>query len=217
MANYWFNALLAAAAQTKPYKRRLAYLESSGTQYIDTGVIFDPQLDMDVTATVAAIDDNRAVLIGSYRDNTSCLNIEWGTGTNARKLRGYIQVPSVLNVWSGTAQAVDTPTEINFAYFAASHSATLTVGGDSFSATAQYSPGEASANSMRLFLDQRSSTSSIAHGTRIHSLAIKRNGMTLRDFIPVLDWNDVPCMYDTISDTRFYNGGTGTFNYGELS
>lgn len=33
------------------------------------------------------------------------------------------------------------------------------------------------------------------------------------DLIPVLDQNNIPCMYDKVSDQFFYNQGTGTFGY----
>lgn len=33
----------------------------------------------------------------------------------------------------------------------------------------------------------------------------------VRDMIPVLDLNDVPCMYDKVTDQYFYNVGTGDF------
>ena len=33
------------------------------------------------------------------------------------------------------------------------------------------------------------------------------------DLIPVLDQNNIPCMYDKISDQFFYNQGSGTFGY----
>lgn len=36
----------------------------------------------------------------------------------------------------------------------------------------------------------------------------------LRHYFPCLDDNQVPCMYDAISNTTFYNSGTGTFLYG---
>ena len=34
------------------------------------------------------------------------------------------------------------------------------------------------------------------------------------DFIPVLDSNNVACLYDKVSETYFYNAGSGTFLYG---
>ena len=39
------------------------------------------------------------------------------------------------------------------------------------------------------------------------------NGVTIQEFIPALDESGVPCMYDTITATPFYNNGSGTFGY----
>lgn len=39
------------------------------------------------------------------------------------------------------------------------------------------------------------------------------NGDTINNFIPALDTSDHPCMYDTISKQTFYNAGTGEFGY----
>lgn len=38
-------------------------------------------------------------------------------------------------------------------------------------------------------------------------------GDTIFNGIPCLDDNDVPCLYDTVSGTSFYNNGTGIFGY----
>lgn len=40
------------------------------------------------------------------------------------------------------------------------------------------------------------------------------NDVLLRDFVPALDNNNVACLYDNVSQTYFYNLGTGTFSYG---
>lgn len=48
-------------------------------------------------------------------------------------------------------------------------------------------------------------------GVRVWSCKHKRNGVLIRDFIPVLDLADVPCLYDKVSGELFYNKGTGEF------
>lgn len=40
------------------------------------------------------------------------------------------------------------------------------------------------------------------------------DGELVRHFVPVLDNNDIPCMYDLVSKTLFYNAGTGSFTAG---
>lgn len=43
------------------------------------------------------------------------------------------------------------------------------------------------------------------------------NNALIRDFIPVLDKNNVPCLYDLINKEFYYNQGTGEFLYKEKS
>lgn len=49
--------------------------------------------------------------------------------------------------------------------------------------------------------------------TRFYRLTINEGNNTVHDFIPVLDSKNVPCIYDLITETYFYNQGTGSFNY----
>lgn len=49
---------------------------------------------------------------------------------------------------------------------------------------------------------------------KIRNLKIwQQLGKAFRDFVPVLDANGTPCMFDKISRKSFYNNGTGTFGY----
>lgn len=49
---------------------------------------------------------------------------------------------------------------------------------------------------------------------KIYSFKIYQSDELVLDLIPVLDQDNVPCMYDKVSDTFFYNQGTGEFSYG---
>ena len=48
---------------------------------------------------------------------------------------------------------------------------------------------------------------------KIYEFSLLENGRTKQNLIPVLDDNDNPCMFDTISQETFYNDGTGDFLY----
>lgn len=48
---------------------------------------------------------------------------------------------------------------------------------------------------------------------RIKRFYITRDGAYTLNLIPALDRNDTPCMYDTVSKQTFYNAGTGEFLY----
>ena len=48
---------------------------------------------------------------------------------------------------------------------------------------------------------------------RIKRFYITRGGAYTLNLIPALDRNGTPCMYDTVSKQTFYNAGTGEFLY----
>lgn len=49
---------------------------------------------------------------------------------------------------------------------------------------------------------------------KLYSCAIYDGGRKIRDFKPCLDADGVPCLYDLISKTAFYNQGSGSFTWG---
>lgn len=49
---------------------------------------------------------------------------------------------------------------------------------------------------------------------KLYSCAMYDGGRKIRDFKPCLDADGVPCLYDLISRTAFYNQGTGSFTWG---
>ena len=44
---------------------------------------------------------------------------------------------------------------------------------------------------------------------QVYSCQIYKDNILIRNFIPCLDENDRPCMYDTVSEQPFYNQGSG--------
>lgn len=50
----------------------------------------------------------------------------------------------------------------------------------------------------------------------IRYLQIFENNILISDYIPVLDENNVACLYDKVSDSYNYNQGTGSFNAGPI-
>jgi len=48
---------------------------------------------------------------------------------------------------------------------------------------------------------------------KLYSCQIYDNSTLVRNFIPYLDTNGTPCLYDTVSKQPFYNQGSGTFKY----
>lgn len=61
--------------------------------------------------------------------------------------------------------------------------------------------------------DPNGINSSTADIYRLFYFKIYDNGTLIRDFIPVLDQEGTPCLYDKVENKFYYNSGTGTFIY----
>ena len=55
---------------------------------------------------------------------------------------------------------------------------------------------------------------SLSNPSKIYYLKIYQSNELVFDGIPVLDNEGTPCMYDLVTETFFYNQGTGEFSYG---
>ena len=65
---------------------------------------------------------------------------------------------------------------------------------------------------MHIFnMNQAGSNIDIANSLRLYSFTLTRNGVLVRDLIPVEDKAGVVCLYDKVSKTYLYNAGTGSF------
>lgn len=63
-----------------------------------------------------------------------------------------------------------------------------------------------------LFLFDRANLTSGFVG-KILGFKAERDGNVIHNFVPCIDADGVPCMYDTVSKHPFYNQGTGEFLY----
>lgn len=66
------------------------------------------------------------------------------------------------------------------------------------------------ANSARLFTYDNFTPAYV----KIYSFSLSRSGVRQLNYLPCLDPTGVPCMYDTVSKTPFYNTGSGVFVVG---
>ena len=51
---------------------------------------------------------------------------------------------------------------------------------------------------------------------KLYGAKITLNDDLIRDFIPVLDFSGIPCLFEKIEKKFYYNLGEGTFTYGEI-
>lgn len=193
-------------AYTKPYYCEVEYLESTGTQYIDTDIVptstIKVETDFQLTSRPS---DTFASLFGcvnnSYQGFMLFLNytvpIQARTGNNAN--------PNVVSTYSVNTDRLNLILEFN----------KLTINENIFTPTSD-NTWVTMDRTMYVFggNDRAVNISKRLVAAKIYSFKLRNNGTLVRDFIPVLDWNMTPCLYDRVSRRLFYNQGTGTFSYG---
>ena len=75
--------------------------------------------------------------------------------------------------------------------------------------------GNTNSLSRSIYLFARNGDITSAKGkAKVHHISIKETDILVYDFIPILDANNVPCMYDLVTGAYPYNHATVTFLYG---
>lgn len=175
--------------------RRLSFVESTGTQYIDTG--FKPNQDTRVVAQVRCIVGTSANYIFGARYALSQQNYSFFASKNGH----YAFIYNTKQVDFDKSANTDEPFVIDF------NKNVATIGNNSVSGT--YATFAAPVN---LILFGVNSPDKIIYGSsRIYSCKIYDNGTLVRDFIPCETDGGEIGFWDTV-ELRFYgNAGSGSF------
>lgn len=186
----------------RPYKYEVEYLESSGTQHIDTGYIPTPATETE--AKVMPTDQTTSRFVFGCRQaqsnntyacllhNSSRIGYRVGTGGFVY-VSGYSEVDAIHKYGIANGVFYRDGVVVSNACIGASFSTSSTLALLAINTNGTY--------------DQK-------FVGRLYSCNIKNNSVLVRDFIPVIDWNDRPAMYDKVTNKLFYNKGTGEFAIG---
>lgn len=183
-----------------PYKRRLAYLESTGTQIVDTGFINkkDTAINLDVAWTYY-----QTGMFGVNGGDKSEVMLSRG-GLDRHLLGGAFNAPFPLN------------TRKNVIIDLTSGAMSMSFDGETVRTAV---PSFLASRGIYLFACQASTSASVGPENRrwkLWGFSHYTNGVLDMKLIPVMDYDDTPCLYDEVNDALIYNQGTGTFLYGEL-
>lgn len=178
---------------------QVEYLESTGTQYIDTGYIPTNSTGMKLSWTRE--DNNDRAVMGTR--HSSAGDTRFFIGAYSQGM--YIS-------WN-TLYVVPTTTQINTFYETSmnyKNDRKRVLNGTELS---QITETLASINQpIYLFYIPFATNKALS---KIKYAQITEGSELVRDFIPALDPSGTPCMYDLVSKTPFYNAGTGTFTTGK--
>lgn len=203
------DSVLEVCNEIEPTYTRLEYLESDGRQYLDTGIIPTGTMSFELKTYVAA------------SGSTSTGQVPLGARTHINNSEWYYQISTFNNfpngyMGYGLAKHIDAHLrfrDINTISFV---NGKYTINQDY---TYQYDiyefPSEFQ-NTLYMFRLNSKGSKTVAPDWftgKIYYVKIWDGDKMLRDYIPVLDVNGVPAMYDRVSGKFFYNLGSGQFRY----
>ena len=182
--------------------RRVEYLESSGTQYINTGVIGRQNIEANVILAFTYSSDNARIL-GS-RENSgatrfylvSRVDNKWhmGISSDFMSQRTDVVIGQKYNV---SARAVDNQ---------------ITMLVDETELISGLTAYTGTTYPMYLFAANNYGTATGFAYLKLYSAKIWQNGVPVRNFVSCIRKSDSkPGMYDTVSKTFYTNAGTGEF------
>ena len=187
------------------------YLESKNTTdfAIDTGIVGKDGIESEVGVWFNSQVNNQCVL-GSWSNSSTrawlCYTFgkKWYIGYNATNQTTMDLVPNQWNIVKLTRNASVTPGRV-----------TLSVNNIE-AGTISYTKDWNNGVNLTLFR-MNNNTGGDYYGStcRVSYCKLWDNGILVRDFIPCLDYNNVPCMYDKVEGKPYYNTASGEFDYGK--
>ena len=204
-----------------PTYRQLKYLESTGSQYLHTGLAPFENIGIEVTFsmtnTVTAASNNGAVFGGRRTQRNQTMSLFFLASTTPQNFR--FDFSGQQTVANGTQIDINNESIYNFKYTKTEGSAVitnLTTGQNRGIPISE--PSTLGDVPIYLFAVNTNETGAIggdAAGTffkgRIYECKFYNGDELIRHFVPVLDDNNIACMLDKVSGALYY--GEGVFNY----
>lgn len=199
--------MLATLKKKRKYYCECEYLESTGTQYIDTGVLPVNDMEFECKFTFTSLVNTNLTIVGSRDGEKRCQPIGAYNSKWSASIGGSYDA-------NGTSVSANTPYIIK-SIITNGQTITTNVNGSQASTCTSTTglPSQELYIFARNFYGNPDPADSKVNG-RLYFLKIKANGVLVRDLIPVLDWDMTPCMYDRVTEQLFYNQGTGSFSVG---
>ena len=185
---------------------QLEYIESSGTQYFDTG--FKPNQNTRVVIDIETLTDGDGKSVAFYgcRDGTTI-------GTSSRAFIGWQRnTKTEFNFHYGTSgNPMASPTGTSKGRFVIDHNkGKVTVNGTELT-LATTSAFQATDSMFLLAARSAGALDSQTGSHRLYSCKIYDNGTLVRNFVPCKNATGTVGLYDRANDVFYVNAGSGTF------
>ena len=184
--------------------QRVAFLESTGTQYIDTGYKPVP------ATTKFEFYFSPTNITGNYflfgaRPDTAAVSQYTCTA--------HFPSGAVRQDWAGINASFPT-TSIGNKYLYIAHNNTVSLNADTVTGTNIRSTTRSDYNFLLFTVNTAGTADTRRYVGKVYYAKLWDDGVLVRDFIPCIDPLGVPCMYDLVGKKPYYNQGTGEFTVG---
>ena len=180
---------------------RVEYLQSNGSQYINTQVRGKVGITAELDHSWASADDK--TLLGSRNGSAH----RFFVFHNNRGRLGY----GLNGTFAYYKEAADTSYDTRYLALAkiVDGEQSLVLDGIAYGTAGTISSSFDSGNDMYLFGCNDNGSLALSASAKIYAAKIWLDGDLKREFVPCLDSNGKPAMYDRVSGGYFYNVGTG--------
>ena len=180
----------------------LAYIESTGTQYIDTGVYPNSNTRIK-TKFINKNPSTAAKVYFGVKNINSDLFQHFTINQNLMFEYGSQQITGI-TVSSGDILEYDW------------NKNTVTYSINNIKQSDIVFTPQNFSSSLSMFFFSRNTPNNYGASMMVYYLQIYDNDVLVRDFIPVLDSSGIPYMYDKVEEKFYYNAGTGDFIAGPV-
>ena len=181
------------------------YLESNGTQYIDTNILAQSNLKIELQAELTTKDGSQAFFGGQ------------NSASNNRLAWYYYKNNEMYYYYASSRYPYVKRSDFASKHIYVFDSYKVYIDGEEVSFSASVSTTSfTSSYTMYLFARNLGGTVSDMANMKLYYFKVWKNDELLGDFVPALDENEVPCLYDKVTESYFYNAGTGSFTAGNV-
>lgn len=193
-----------------PYDAEVEYLESTETQYIDTGIKPNTETRLEIEFKPTRLDGTYRAFCASRTSNSSADQFSF-VFSSGLSFAGFGQQEK--QIGGGGGQSAGTVYSITMDKTSL-HGTWRTSSSSGNIPTVNFDPKTVSSNlSLYMFGRNTAGTATSFSYCQMYYCKLYDNGVLVRDFIPVRK-NGVGYMYDRVSGELFGNSGTGSFVIG---
>lgn len=188
--------------EKNPGYTKLNYIQTTGLQYLNTNYYptykTDYEIDMELTMPVSK---SWQQIVASTMYNTADVKLFCASEVDNNVRAQIYDVPSTVVIMGSNNGRIKIRTEGSNIYY-----------NDEF----YYDLGRTRVGTETnpIWIASAPQQTNLTTAMKIYGFKMWEDGVLIRNYIPVLDSNNVPCLYDKVNKNYLYNAGRSVFLYG---